>query len=178
MAHVWPTSPTCCRPSQISASRFSRRLDPSTRLAVCGLFVRKLARPPSRLSLASLSAWKTSCRHSKRIMHGRELRCDATEIVQEPGFSPDLLTVQGCTEQFAHPRSEDKHRTLLAYQPQYFELIFGIAEVPPFLPCCGVGRKSRISPLTSLERSPSAGGFVCSLSTSQDFLNLVLPVHS
>ena len=33
-----------------------RRLDPSTRLAICGLFVRKLTRSPSRLSLASPSA--------------------------------------------------------------------------------------------------------------------------
>ena len=36
---AWPASPTCCRrPSQISESRFSRRLEPSTFLAICGLF--------------------------------------------------------------------------------------------------------------------------------------------
>ena len=66
----------------------SPRLDRSTRLAICGLFVKKLSRSPSRLSLALPSAWKTSCLHSKRIMHReRELRCVATEIVQEPGSS-------------------------------------------------------------------------------------------
>ena len=64
--NAWSASPTCCRrQSQISKSRCSRRLDPSTHL------VRKLTRSPSRLSLASPSAWKTSCLHSKRIMHGR-----------------------------------------------------------------------------------------------------------
>ena len=31
----------------------------------------------------------------------RELQCVATEIVQEPGSSPDLLRVQDCTEQDA-----------------------------------------------------------------------------
>ena len=36
----------------------------------CGLFVVKLTRPPSRLSLASPNAWKTSCLHSTRIMQG------------------------------------------------------------------------------------------------------------
>ena len=39
---VCPASPICCRrPSQISESRFSRRLVLSTRLAICGLFVRE-----------------------------------------------------------------------------------------------------------------------------------------
>ena len=62
---AWSVSPICCRrPSQISESRFSRRLVPSTFLAICGLFVRKLTRSPSRLSLALPSAWKTSCLHS------------------------------------------------------------------------------------------------------------------
>ena len=127
----WPglfhssTSPTCCRrPSQISESRSSRRLDPSTRLAICELFVRKLTRSPLRLSLASPSAWKTSCLHSKRIMHGRELRCVATEIVQEPASSLDLLMVQDCTEQYSLAASDDKFRALLADQPQIFALIF------------------------------------------------------
>ena len=45
----------------------------------CGLFVRKLTRPPFRLSLALPSAWKTSCPHSKRIMHGRE-SCDVSPL--------------------------------------------------------------------------------------------------
>ena len=92
VADVWPASPTCCRrPSQISEPKSSRRLDPSTRLEICRLFVRKLTRSQSRLSLASPSKWKTSCMHSKRIMHGRELLCVAAEIVQEPDSSPDLL---------------------------------------------------------------------------------------
>ena len=65
---AWPASPTCCRrPSQISQSRLSPRLEPSTFLAICGLFVRKLTRSPSRLSLAFPSAWKTSGLHSKRV---------------------------------------------------------------------------------------------------------------
>ena len=64
---AWPASPTCCRrPSQMSESRFSRRLEPSTFLTICGLFVRKLTRSPSHLSLALPSAWKEG------IMHGRE----------------------------------------------------------------------------------------------------------
>ena len=88
------TSPTCFqRPSQISKSRSSRRLDPSTRLAICGLFVRKLTRSQSRLSLPSPSKWKTSCLHSKRIMHGRE-SCDASPLRSCKNFSPDLLMVQ------------------------------------------------------------------------------------
>ena len=58
-----------------------------------GLFVKKLTRSPSRLSLASPSAWKTSRLHSKRIMHPRELQCIATEVVQEPGSTPHLLVV-------------------------------------------------------------------------------------
>ena len=62
----------------------------------------------------------------------RELRCVATEIVQEPGSSPDLLRVQDCTEQFALAISDDKLRALLADQPQNFALIFSISEVPPF----------------------------------------------
>ena len=57
----------------------------------------------------------------------RELRCVATEIVQEPGSSPDLLMVQDYTEQHAHAISDDKLRALLADQPQYFTLIFWIA---------------------------------------------------
>ena len=64
-------------------------------------------------------------------MHGRELQCVNTEIVQEPGSSPDLLMVQDCTEQFAFATSDDKLRVLLADQPQNFALIFKISEVPP-----------------------------------------------
>ena len=90
-------------PSQISESRFSRRLVPSTILATCGLFVRKLIRSPSCLSLALPSVWMTSCLHSNGILHGREreLQCIATEVMQEPGSSSDLLMVQDCTEQHA-----------------------------------------------------------------------------
>ena len=134
MADVWPASPTCCRrPSQISESRFSRRLDPSTRLAICGLFVRKLTRPPSRLSLASPSAWKTSCLHSKRIMHGRE-SCDASPLRSCRNQAPLLIcswykTVQNSMH-LPHPMTS--LRALLAYQPQNFELIFSISEVPLF----------------------------------------------
>ena len=61
----------------------------------------------------------------------RELRCIATEVVQEPGSSPDLLMVQDCTEQYAFATSDDKLRVLLAEQPQNFALIFTISEVPP-----------------------------------------------
>ena len=60
----------------------------------------------------------------------RELRCVATEIVQEPGSSPDLLMVQDSTEQYALAASDDNFRALLAYQPQHFALIFSISEVP------------------------------------------------
>ena len=62
----------------------------------------------------------------------RELRCVATEVVQEPGSSPVLLMVQDCTEQYALAIFNDKLRALLADQPQYFALIFWIIEVPPF----------------------------------------------
>ena len=67
-------------------------------------------------------------------MYGREreLRCVATETVEEPGSSPDLLVVQDCAEQHALARSNDKLRALLADHPSYFALIFSITEVPPF----------------------------------------------
>ena len=61
-----------------------------------------------------------------------ELRCVATLIVQEPGSSPDLVMVQDCTEQYALATSDERLRAFLADQPQYFALIFWIAEVPPF----------------------------------------------
>ena len=74
----------CQRPSQISESRFSRRLDPSTRLAICGLFVRK-AHSSSVLPVSCVTKrGKTSCLHFKRVMNEkRELRCIATEIVHQ-----------------------------------------------------------------------------------------------
>ena len=62
----------------------------------------------------------------------RELRCIATEVVQEPGSSPDLLMVQDCTEQHAFAASDDKLWVLLADEPQFSALILWIAEVPPF----------------------------------------------
>ena len=60
----------------------------------------------------------------------RELRCVATEIVQEPGSSP--VMVQDCQEQYALAISDGKLRALLADQPQNFALIFSITEVPTF----------------------------------------------
>ena len=62
----------------------------------------------------------------------RELQCVATESVQKPGSSPDLLMVQDCTEQSALAMSYDKLRALLANQPQCFALTFSITEIPPF----------------------------------------------
>ena len=128
-----------CRQLVAEDVRRSRNPDPldfwipSTRLAICGLFVRKLTRSPSCLSLASPCAWKTSCLHSKpHHARKRELRCVATEIVQEPGSSPALLMVQDCTELYAPAISNDKLRVLIADQPLYFALIFSIIEVPPF----------------------------------------------
>ena len=77
------------------------------------------------------SARKTACLPALQAYHAREreLRCVATEIVQEPGSSPDLLMQQ---EQYALAISNDKLRACLADQPQYFALIFSITEVPPF----------------------------------------------
>ena len=63
----------------------------------------------------------------------RELQCITTEVMQEPGSSPDLLMVQDCTEQHALAISDDKLRALLADQPQYVALIFSTTEVPPFV---------------------------------------------
>ena len=62
----------------------------------------------------------------------RELRCVATEVVQEPGSSPDLLRVQDCSEQDALAVSNDTLRALLADQPQYLALIFSITKAPLF----------------------------------------------
>ena len=61
----------------------------------------------------------------------RELQSIATEVMQEPGSSSDLLMVQDCTEQYALAISDDKLRALLADQPQYFAPIFSITEPSP-----------------------------------------------
>ena len=58
-------------PSLASSQYFPSRIEFSSCLAICGPFVRKLT-PSPRLSLALPNVWKTSCLHSKRIMHGRE----------------------------------------------------------------------------------------------------------
>ena len=122
-------------------------------------------------SLALPIAWKTSCMHSKRIMHKRELQCIATEVVQEPSSSPDLLIVQDCTKQFALAISVDKLRALVAYQPQNFSLICFISEVS-LLALLRSGSK--------VEPTPERCCFdcVCSPNAPHDFLNFVLPVHS
>ena len=116
---AWSASPNCCRrPSQISVSRFSRRLAPSKFPATCGLFVRKLPRSPSRLSLALPSAWKTPCLHSKRIVHGREscnalplrsckdqallLICSWYKTVQKSMHLPYPMTSFGCFLRISH----------------------------------------------------------------------------
>ena len=128
---AWSAWPICCRkPSQISESRFSRRLVPSTFLAMWAV----------RVETHSFSVTPVSC-VTKRVedmyalqayhARDRELRCIATEVVQEPGSSPDLLMVQVFTEQYAIATSDDKLRVLLANQPQNFALIFPITEVPP-----------------------------------------------
>ena len=93
----------------------------------------------------------------------RELRCVATEIVQEPGSSPDLLMVQDCTEWYALATSDDKPRALLEEQPQKFTMIFRSLRFH-HLPCCELGRRSRMSVFTG-EESSSACGCGCSLST-------------
>ena len=106
----------------------------------------------------------------------RELQCIATEVMQEPGSSSDLLMVQDCTEQYAHAISDDKHRALLADLPQYFALIFRSLRFH-LLACCELGRRSR---MMSLPQVSLCSRFSLSqlLSTSQDYPNLVLPVHS
>ena len=96
-----------------------------------------------------------ACTPSVSCTEERKLRCAATEIVQEPGSSPDLLMMQDCTEQYALAISDDKLRALLADQPQNLAPIH-------LLPCCEVGRRSRMSPFTSGEKPSSAGGCVCS----------------
>ena len=139
MADVWLTSSTC-------RSRNPDLLDvwilPSVRQNVdCSWgsslvfpHVRKLTGSPSRLSHASASARKTSCLHTKRVMHGieRELRHVVTEIVQKSDSSSDLLMVLNCTEQFALIIPDDKLRTLLADKSQNLWLIFAVSEIPSF----------------------------------------------
>ena len=70
-----------------------------------------------------------------RAHHARkgELRCIATEIVQEPSSSPALLMAQDCTEQNAPPPT--------------FPLR-GVASVEP-APMTSFGRFSRINHHTS-----------------------------
>ena len=94
-----------------------------------------------------IRARKTSCVHSKRIAHGRESR-DASPLRSCRNQAPLLIcswykTVQNSMHK---TRSDDKLRALLG-------------------DCCEVGRRSRMSPFTFRESSPSAGVFVCSLST-------------
>ena len=96
------------------------------------VFVRKLTRPPSRLPLALPSTWKTSCLHSKRIMHGRE-SCDASPLRSSRNQARLLIyswykTVQNSLH-LPYPMST--FWAFLADQPQCFALIFSIAEVPP-----------------------------------------------
>ena len=93
------------------------------------------------------------------------MRCIATEVVQEPGSSPDLLMEQDCTEQYAFAISDDKLRPLLADQAQNLALIFLISE-SHLLPC-EVGRMSRMPPFTSSKKSSSASGCICSMSLLQ-----------
>ena len=104
------------------------------------------------------------------------MRCVATEIVQEPGSCPRLLGVQDCREQHALTISDDKLRALLADQPLFFALIFWIAEVPPF---ALLRRGSKVKDVTFRTwREVTLCKWLRLLSTPQDFLNLVLPVHS
>ena len=148
-----------------SESRFSRRSNPSTRLAICGLLVRKLPRPPSRLSLASPSAWKTSCLHSKRPMHGRE-SCDASPLRSCRNQTPLLICSWYKTGQNSMhiPDPITSFGRFLLISHNISRCSVGS---PRFhlLPCCEVSRRSWMSPFTSREKSPSAGGFYWSLST-------------
>ena len=124
----------------------------------------------------------------------RDLRCIASEVVQEPGSSPDLLMVQDCTDQYAFATSDDKLRVLLADEPQNFALIFPISEVPP-VALLRSGSKVKDATIHIQQEvvlfqslhlfDVAATGLLCSrfsllwsLSTPKDFLNLVLPVHS
>ena len=125
----------------------------------------------------------------------RELLCIATQVVQEPSSSPDLLMVQDCAEQLALATSDDKLRALLADQRQNFALIFSITEVPPFA-LLRSGLKVEDATIHIRQEvvlcqrlrffDVAATGFLFVLSIltfivaqhSQDFLNLLLPVHS
>ena len=109
----------------------------------------------------------------------RELRCVATEIVQEPGSSPDLLMVQDCTEQYALAASDDKFRALAAKwvegqecHPLLVDRFRTLALLQQVMWCLA-------SPMPA-EPTPQrcCCGCVCSLNTPHDLLNFVLPVHS
>ena len=124
----------------------------------------------------------------------RELQCIATQVGQETGSPPDLLMVRDCTEQCLLATSDDKLRALLADQPQNFALICSISEVPPF---ALLRSGSKVKDATVHIRQEvvffqwlhlfdvAATGFpvlkILTFMTTQhpqDFLNLVLPVHS
>ena len=103
----------------------------------------------------------------------RELRCVATEIVQEPGSSLDLLTVQDCTEQYALAMSDDKLRALLADQPTIFR-----ADVPPF---AWLRSGSTVKDVTlHIWREVVLCWWLLFVRSAppKTFWNLVLPVHS
>ena len=116
-----------------------------------------------------------ACRARKR-----KLRCDVSEIVQEPGSSPDLLMVHDCTEQDAHTRSDDKLRALLANQPICFALIFWVAEVPPFALLRSGSKVKNVTLHTPREVTLCWWPLLVAqhLPPAQDFVNRVLPVHS
>ena len=116
------------RGSQCPDSHDDRRLPPFWQ------YVRKLTRSPSRLVSCVTKRVEDIMPALQATYHAREreLQCIATEVVEEPGSSPDLLMVQDFTEQCALATSDDKLRVLLAGQPQIFSLIFTISEVPPF----------------------------------------------
>ena len=183
MADVWPSLPPCCRrPSQISEARFYRLLDPSTRLAICGLFVRKFTRPPSRLPLASPSAWKTSCLNSKRTMHGRE-SCDATPLGSCKNQAPLLICswCNDCTEQDAHTRSDDKSSGATCGPTTIcFVVIFGVAEVLPFALLRSGSKVKDVTLHTPREVTLCWWPLLVAqhLPPAQDSVNRVLPVHS
>ena len=83
MAEVCPASSTCCRrPWQISESRFSRLLDPSTRLTICGPVCEEAY--SSSVSPVSCVAQRVEdIMPALQAYHARkrELRCVAAEIV-------------------------------------------------------------------------------------------------
>ena len=160
----------------------------------------KLTRSPSRLSLALLSAWKTSCLHSKRIMHGRE-SCDASPLRSCKNQVPLLICswYKTVEKSMQLAISDDKLRAFLADQPQNFALIFTITEVPSFAmlrigsnikdPTVHIQQEVVLCQWLRLFDVAAAGLLVLSILTfivaqhplppspsPQDFLNLVFPV--